>query len=340
MVLRFLVTALSKIDPRRLVPIAALLVAAGSVMTYVSVGDRADRLLALRQGPPSPVSIQNFEALYHEGPASEVVVWAEADLDAPLVLTLRGSKPKRTFHAYPLYPVSDSGAASIMAATGRSKGTVGVHAARRAEVPPNRRVALGILVFETGRRNPNRFDPRDYVDVLGEGRHGAALEVTGESVDAGDLILMVDGALSVENAVLADSHLTVAPYMDGRLAALRRARVPQPSGLVFFWTAFAVTLGGLFLSLLSHGERDPRRLLLERERASAGARRAAPPRQAHFDQLRSQEEVDTADEAERAARPPSLSRRLIWGSLAALGTAVVAGARLVLASLQRVRSPR
>lgn len=326
MVTRFPALGVFLNDPRKLLVVAALWVALGVVMGYVAIQDRADRTLALRQGPPAPVALQHFDAKRHVGPAQEVVVRAEADLDQPLVLRLRGSD--REILAFPLHRLSDLGEAAILAAQGRETASLGAQVARRTDVPGTRPKALGVLIFDLDGRDPEAIDLRSHVDAFGKGRFGTVIEINGAAQDPGGFALMIDGALSVSNMELAEPFLTVHPFEQGREAFMRHAAPVTEKGRYFFWTALGVTLLALLLSLSGFGPKDERARIYESERAQGRKWSKGPRSSAHFDPLASQEEVTAEDIAENAPEPSrvGLAFRLL--------------VREIVAAVRRVRSPR
>jgi hypothetical protein len=76
----------------------------GFLWGYATVQENANRTLALRQGPPAPVAVEDYRRAANRGPAGEVVLRAVADPSRPLVLTMpRTGEPAL---AVPLYPLS------------------------------------------------------------------------------------------------------------------------------------------------------------------------------------------------------------------------------------------
>ena len=96
-----------------------MLKAGGIVAGYVDYMGEADRELALRQGPPALVEIQDFRPGFDAGPADEVRLVAEFDLDSAVTVPVRGSDPARWQLLVPIFPVSDLGAALVAPKTRR-----------------------------------------------------------------------------------------------------------------------------------------------------------------------------------------------------------------------------
>lgn len=306
------------LEPRRLILVAALLVMGGIISGYLSVYDQADRTLALRQGPPNPVAVQYFDSAQNVGPAREVVIQAEAALDDPLVLTLRDRTPRTTVMAIPLHELSDVGAATIVSSNDQARTALGAQVARRTEIAPERPAAYGVLILELGANfDAEAFDPRDFVTTFGQGRFGTAIEINGQTGQIGEIGLMVDGALSVQNMELAETFLAVTPFMEGRLEVLEAEVALVEQGRNFFWMGSIISLVALGLSLGGFGVKDARRKLLEDERAAAKLWTSGPSTSSHFEPLPTQEEVNAADLAERpvgdskrAARAVAVSMKL------------------------------
>lgn len=312
-------------DPRRILVFAAVFVLAGVVAGFLSVYDQADRTLALRQGPPAAVPLQHFDPMRNAGPAREVMIQAEADLDAPLVLSLRGSSPRRTALAVPLYRLSDLGAAAILAESNDDRIGVGPQVARRTDVPAGPPAAEGILLIELKGRDPESVDIAAMLKTFGTGRFGTVLQVNGQSGDPDGFALMMDGALSVDGMSLADDFVTVLPFEHGRLAALAETVPVMDRGRVFFFLGAVVSTMALVLSLWGFGPKDERHQIYERERAGAQRWTSGKRDTRHFEPLPSQEEVNAADAAEH---PPSLAERLLRAAGQALSGAANRLARL------------
>jgi hypothetical protein len=157
--------------------------AAGLFWGYATVHENASRQLALRQGPPAAVAVEDYRRGANRGPAGEVVLRAVADPDRPLILVMPGSGDRRL--AVPLYPL-DGG-----------EGAMGA-------------ILLPLAPGET-------VDPAALAARLGDG----TVEVNGRAVDAGDFPLILAGALATEGSYVGEKFVAVQPYLDGREAALQ-----------------------------------------------------------------------------------------------------------------------
>ncbi len=237
----------SVLEPRKFLLVAGLLTAMGLVTGYVDVQSRADRALALRQGAPAAVALQDFAPLLHIGPAKEVTVLAEADLADPIILTLRGSNPMKTAVVFPLFPISDTGASVIRARLDDPAQIVtdGIETGPSFDDPN----ALGLLfhILPQGDRDLSGLD--SYLSQeIGQGAFGEIIELNGEAVEPGSFTLMADGALSAKEQRLANTFLAVAPYVDGREAALA---LPPPMREHFklYWAALVLVLIALLVSV-------------------------------------------------------------------------------------------
>ena len=180
--------------PRHLMALAALSAAGGLLWGYATLQENADRTLALRQGPPGPVAVENYRGAVNRGPAGEVVLHAVARPDAPILLTMPGSGERAL--AVPLFPLSGG------------DGALGA-----IFVPLDGPEALP--------------DP----EVLATPLEGGAVRVNGRVVDSGDFALVLSGALAVEGRHVGERFVAVRPFLEGREAALQPVTDPSRTWL-------------------------------------------------------------------------------------------------------------
>lgn len=183
-------------NPRRLVVSVFLALAAGCavasvLVAYAGLQDKASRQLALRQGPPPAITVDAFRPLLHGGPAGEIVLRAEADLDAPILFTLPGTSDRAI--VVPLLAPEGDGA---------------VHGA--------------ILVRLEG-------DALPPAEVLAARLPEGAVEVSGFAEDPGPYLFMLAGALAAEDRALGPRFVAVRPFIEGREAALAPVVPPSPA---------------------------------------------------------------------------------------------------------------
>ncbi len=172
------------LSPRRLLALAGVCMAAGLLWAYATVQENADRALALRQGPPAPVAVEDYRRIAHRSPAGEVVLRAAADPSRRIVLTMPGTGDRRL--AVPLYPLAGGEGAL---------GAILLPLAPEEGLPPAEALA----------------------EILSDG----VVQVTGRAVDPGDFPLILAGALAVEGRWVGDRFVAVQPYPEGREAALQ-----------------------------------------------------------------------------------------------------------------------
>jgi hypothetical protein len=169
--------------PRQLFALAAFCMAAGLFWGYATVHENANRKLALRQGPPAAVAVEDYRRGANRGPAGEVVLRAVADPERPLILVMPGTEDRRL--AVPLFPLD---------------GEEGAMGAILLPLAPGEAVDPATLA--------TRLD-------------GGVVEVNGRAVDAGDFPLILAGALATEGRYVGEKFVAVQPYLDGREAALQ-----------------------------------------------------------------------------------------------------------------------
>jgi hypothetical protein len=189
--------------PRQLLALAALCAAGGLIWGYATLQENADRVLALRQGPPPAVAVEAYRGAMDRGPAGEVVLHAMAEPATPILLTMPGSGERAL--AVPLFPVSGG------------KGALG---------------AILLPVDEAAMP-----DPRALATPITDG----GVEVNGRVVDSGDFALVLSGALAAEGRHVGDRFVAVRPYLEGREAALQPVQAPPLTWL--WLIALAVLLG-------------------------------------------------------------------------------------------------
>jgi hypothetical protein len=169
--------------PRQLLALAAFCMAAGLFWGYATVHENANRQLALRQGPPAAVAVEDYRRSANRGPAGEVVLRAVADPTRPLILVMPGTADRRL--AVPLFPL-DGG-----------EGAMGA-------------ILLPLAEGET-------VDPAALAARLGDG----TVEVNGRAIDGGEFPLILAGALATEGGFVGETFVAVEPYIHGREAALQ-----------------------------------------------------------------------------------------------------------------------
>jgi hypothetical protein len=292
---------------------AAISVAGSFVLDYIDAQRTADRALALRQGPPPVTDLQAFDAARDMGPAREVLVRAETDLSDPIVVTLGPDDARQTAVIYPLFPVSARGQDAIARRTA-DDGTLGsIRPVPRPDpdaAAAGRPVALGVILHWThAGEEPEAFVSR----AFGPGEFGTVVEVNGERVTPGDMALVVKGAMAAIDLGIAADFVAVAPYVDGRIAALSP---PPSSGLqrTLFWGGVVLALGAMLLSIRPSevfGPRvpSPKRPGEQEQRMSPGQ---TPKAQSRFQTIPTQDELYAAAQAREAREAePGTGRRIL-----------------------------
>lgn len=293
------------VAPRQLLALAGICAGAGLLWGYATVHENANRKLALRQGPPAAVAIQDYRTVIHRGPAGEVVLHAEADVSGALVLSLPRDGGRAL--AVPLFPVG--GGPEALGAV--------------------------LLALEEGQDLP---DAGRLAQVGADG----LVTVTGRSVDPGDFELVLSGALAVEGRSIGDRFIAVQPYMEGREAALQPLTDPPRTWLVPVLASFILTLGAGYGGAW-RGAWDSRRRRAAAAAAPApAASRAMGPKAAAFAPLPRQEEVTAATDPGQGRAVATVSV-LLGFAVTVLRAALRGGAslfRLVRTGVADLRSPR
>lgn len=214
---------------------------------YLDFHADAARLLALRNGPPVLVDLEDFDPLRDSGPTGEIHLRAQLDMSMPVrVIYRRGMTFTRAF-TVPLLAVHTSDN-------------------RDGQMPE----ILGYLYLSAPFRRVEILDVIQNLPLAQfEGAHGSIIEINGETGVPGPIATRAAAALGARGRTSVESPLVVAPYPEGRAAALSRPRASR-------WRHVLMVLAAL---LLVSG------VLLERRRARAvrrlpraGARRPYPSR--------------------------------------------------------------
>lgn len=290
------------LSPRQLLALAGLCAAAGLLWAYAAVQENADRALALRQGPPAPLAVEDYRRVAHRSPAGEVVLRALADPSRPIVLTMPATGDRRL--AVPLYPLA---------------GGEG---------------ALGAILLPLA---PGETAPaaEALADMVADG----VVQVTGRTVDAGDFPLILAGALAVEGRWVGDRFVAVQPYVEGREAALQPV---ADNARPWLWPIGLGVLFALFAGwrrFLPGLRLRPRRMP-QVARASASARPAASAHFAPLPLQEEVAESEGPTAADRLRAGAVVVLRAGAAAVRLVGRGIAALVRLLWAGVEEIRSSR
>lgn len=322
------------IDPKTLVFVAALLAAIGLVSGYVEVHEQADRTLALRQGPPPRVALQDFDVAKSVGPADEVNVLAEADFTRAAVLAAQGTAEDDRALVVPLFALSDTGAAQV-AARDDGAGALTAQVARRAGIRNDVAApAIGMMFFPLD--DGPVPEPAALADaVFGPGANGMVVELNGLHTEPGDYALMAYGAFSVLGVELQSSYLAVRPFAGERLAILG-AMSPSQTHRALFLTAMVLVAISALVSIARGRLEEALGAAVEEDEVGPEGPSAAHPK---FAPIPSQREIIEAEKA-RLAEPvephwavtlAGAVLRGVWAGAVAVGGALARSIRSRLA---------
>jgi hypothetical protein len=311
---------------------AAISIAASFVVDYVDAQRTADRALALRQGPPPLAMLQEFDPARHTGPAREVLILAEADLATPIIVKLGPGDDQRAAVIYPLFPVSEPGQ-EIVARQATVQAAGGGSDSRLAAIRPIPRpdaeaiyaeppTALGVILHWADDADASNIDPVALVArSFGPGSYGSVIEVNGERVAPGDMALVVQGAMAAKNLTIDPDFLAVAPFANGRVAALSP---PPSSGLqrALLWGGMALGLGALLLSVrtvevFTPRADTPKRPGQQDRRVSTGI---TPKARSRFQTIPTQDEIYAANQVQQSRGEESGTGRKAAGPIEKIRT--------------------
>lgn len=196
----------------------AVLVAASFLLDYVHVQKSADRVMAIRQGPPPAVAISQFDPSQNLGVGGELQVTAEIGLDNPLVLDMGTTDAPDPVALFPLFESTQDGS-----------------------------TAFGVLVHRPD-NGELILDARALVsEITGVGEVGLKITASGIFLPEHDYRLAVQGALAHESIAIADKFVALQAFNGGRAATLARLE-ESPISRLLFWTGVAMALFAVALS--------------------------------------------------------------------------------------------
>jgi hypothetical protein len=263
-------------DPGRLVAMALGCILVALFAGYMALHETADRVLALRQGPPPPVAIEAFRPMSHMGPAREVTVQGVADPEGALSMQIAGDDGFRSVIVLPL----------LSTAPATEGGNI---------VP-------GFAIVDATARGARPDIAGLVTAVPGDGTAAGPLyEVTGQSVPDDAAAEAVAARLAEAGLTLAEAPLIVRPYLGSREAALRLANAPHTWWHGLLWAAGLLIGAAIWQAGKGELPRPDHVRLYESERRAWRARqRPGVVSSRQFAPISSQDEVD---EGEVAARP-------------------------------------
>ena len=267
-------------DPGRLVAMAMGCILLALFAGYMALHETADRVLALRQGPPPPVAIEAFRPMAHTGPAREVTVQGVADPDGALSLQVADEGGFRSVIVLPLLSTGSGSAEDA----GTVPGFAIVDATARGARPDI--AALVAAVPDDGTAT------------------GPLYEITGQSISDDAVAEAVAVRLAEAGLTLSETPLIVRPYTGSREAALRLANAPHTWWHGLLWAAGLLIGAAIWQAGKGELPRPDHARLYESERRTWRARyRPGVVTSRQFAPISSQDEVDGGD---TAARPSVL----------------------------------
>lgn len=194
----------------------------------------ADRVLALREGPPAAVPIESFDATRQTGPTGEVMILAQIDMSLPMQVVYGDGRLLSRALAYPVV--------STTAQPGDS-------------APP----VLGFFHVATDLPEAEILDFAYIVpDFEKVGAFGPIVALNGELGAPVDVVERVSSLLAQAGRPATQPLLRIAAYPEGRAAALV---APRRAPLRDVWMALALAFVGMGVAM---GRLYP--VLIERQR--------------------------------------------------------------------------
>jgi hypothetical protein len=242
------------------------------VSGYVADQDYAERVMAIRQGPPAPVTLQDYSNR-STGPLGEVTIRAEVDIRDLTIVQAPPSYGQGELCILPLYPVSDQGNALIGAARDAKSSPVSAQIARRLPVTqaPTRPLAVMVQFVPAGTSHPPVSEL--FTASFGNGRYGRVVEMNGLLHRDSDAVPLIEATFAGLGLTVPDKGPVVRPFSSDRLGditadAVREAPIP------FYELALLLFLGSIMVAAHERGYFDGlrvRRMRAEALRASVAA---------------------------------------------------------------------
>ncbi|WP_172961078.1 hypothetical protein [Oceaniglobus roseus] len=208
-------------DPRLFYIVAGLALLFALVAVYFEAQNAASRRIALRNGPPPSVLIEDFRPETDLSEIGEVSVTAQVDAALPMLVSYAAGRVRMRAVAFPLLAV---GAESDIAGT-----------------PPT---VLGYAYWPMPVRPVEVLDPTQVLPPYDEvGPFGPILTLNGTAGWSGAMNAEVETFLADTGRPLSGPALAVAPFMNGRVAALEALDGPPRTQRVL------LLLGALFVAL-------------------------------------------------------------------------------------------
>lgn len=216
---------------------AALCLGIGFVMGYMDIHHKAERALALRLGPPAPVSLQHFDPDRDMGRVGEVVLRAEIDPKASFVLEREPGHAEGSMMVIPMLPVSDIGEAMLAGETGRAE-----ELRADASTPASAPMAEGFLLVPLDSAVKKGGSPFHFASgTHGDGRFGTVVTINGEAQHRMAVLPDIKRGFAAIKVGLVSYPIVLCPYVEGRVAALSESQ----QAMHVYW--FVLLAGGLAL---------------------------------------------------------------------------------------------
>ncbi len=298
---------------------AALSFGYGLISSYVNVQDKAERELALRFGPPTPIFVQNLDPSEDIGRAGELVLHAEVNLASSVVLQSEEETSHPSMMIVPLLPVSDTGMVVLADAVGGQNSVLGEQAVRSATGVLDAK-AKGFVLVPVDRVAEEGDSKLFFAEAVhGEGRFGTVVTLAGEAHHRLIIEPEIKSVFAAINLTLAEQPIALYPYLDGREAALSKGRPAQNYQIYFVaagcLVALCVALHGLSLLQAFLAPKTG----LEHATSTEDEPETAP--HPMFSRIPSQSEILAADQKLAEERAEQEGKKSLWGRLLGRGSA-------------------
>lgn len=296
------------IHPKRLFSAAVFSLSLGMVSSYVADHDHAERTLAIRQGPPDAVALQDYDGR-SAGPLGEVTLRAEVDVRELTIVPAPLSYGTGELCVLPLYPVSSRGAALIGATRDAKSSPVSAQLSRRLPLSEPSSIPLAVLIRFVPAGTPHPPMNELFTQNFGNGRNGRVVELNGLLRKDGDAVPLIEAAFAGLGHTVPERAPVIHPFSENRLAEITQGAVRE-APVPFFQIGILLMIAAIMVALHDHGYFDG--LQARRKRAEA-IRRLSPALAARrantahpqFAPIPSQEEI-----LARAVDPDDIERTL------------------------------
>ncbi len=224
----------------------AVLMVVSLLLGYHQAQMAAETALAQKTSVPNLVFVQDFKGFADENALGEVHVLAEAAFDRAVRATV-GKDAQRLVDIVPIFPVSRQSYSKVksLGDTQRRpapRSQAAVISKRYDAMARIESMPVGVAVFQA--TETSTLPDVSHL-ILGEGRNGALMNLTGLHICGAEVLEVAAAPLAQMGVVLTQEALAIAPYVDGRAIGPASARDTSNLQNTLFWVSLGMLAFGL-----------------------------------------------------------------------------------------------